>query len=68
MVSSHLVSCAASRIVKGRTRTVTEIEDEALAMAAVYARLVSTINGQRDTSTKVTGNVFVAVECVARMR
>ena len=37
--SSHFVSCAASRIVNGRTRTVTEIEEaeaeESLSVAPV---------------------------------
>lgn len=33
--SSHFVSCAASRIVKGRTRTVTEIDDAPSEMAMI---------------------------------
>ena len=33
--SSVLVSCAASRIVNGRTRTVTEMDDAPLAMVAL---------------------------------
>jgi hypothetical protein len=35
-VSSHFVSCAASRIVKGRTLTVTEIDDEPLEATMLY--------------------------------
>jgi hypothetical protein len=38
--SSHLDSCAASRMVKGRTRTVTEMDDAPSAIVAVCGYVV----------------------------
>lgn len=44
--SSHLVNCAASRMVNGRTRTVTEIDDAPSEMAMVRLLIQFAVRGE----------------------